>query len=455
MWPHMIQWSAPLRERLRAIDFLAVGLVAFLVRIIIVAAASESSVFSDMVDYHARALLLLEGKSLPDSFRGPGFPAWLALHYALPGDNLLAARVGNAALGAATAVLTGILALEFVGRKAATAAAFVVALYPASALFSVYILTEGLYSFLTLATLVTARRVGHARTVASGMLIGLSAMTRSLGIALIPTLWAGYLLGRKARGWTWVIGQCAVLALACAVTLGPWLRHTARVSGGVMLDSASALNVLLGNNPRARERLQLADFGWVWETYLGGTVDEADRNRRALGRSWQWIRENPVRALQLSATKIVYLWGLEGREHAWAYSNGYFGAREVRTVQAWGALLMAAFPLLALPAVIGMLRPGLLETLSGVHIAVMLALTTALHAISFSETRFHLPLVPMLAVLAARGVATTAPMTRARWSAALLIGLVLCLGWWAQFPELLESYARLTVPDGWRTMRAY
>jgi len=438
MWARMTQWDAPPRERLRAIDFLAVGLVAFLVRIIIVAAASESSIFSDMVDYHARAQLLLEGKSLPDSLRGPGFPAWLALLYALPGDDLLAARVGNAVLGAATAVLTGVLALEFVGRKAATAAAFIVALYPASALFSVYILTEGLYGFLTLATLVTARRVGHARTVASGVLTGLSAMTRSLGIALIPTLWAGYLLGWRRRGWRWTIGQCAVLALACVVTLGPWLRHTARVSGGAMLDSASALNVLLGNNPRARERLQ-----------------HADRNQRALERSWQWIRENPARALQLSAMKMVYLWGLEGREHAWAYSNGYFGAREVRTVKAWGVLLLVAFPLLALPAVVGMLRPGLLETLSGVHIAVMLALTTALHAISFSETRFHLPLVPLLAVLAARGVAIRAPMTRAGWSAALLIGLVLCLGWWVQFPELLESYARLTVPDGWKTMLAF
>ena len=97
---------------------------------------------------------------------------------------------------------------------------------------------------------------------------------------------------------------------------------------------------------------------------------------------------------------MVYLWGLEGREHAWAYSNGYFGERDTRIVELWGWLLLVSFAPLAVLAVIGLVRPGLLESVSGVHLAAILVVTTALHAISFGETRFHLPLVPILAVLA-------------------------------------------------------
>jgi 4-amino-4-deoxy-L-arabinose transferase-like glycosyltransferase len=359
-------------------------------------------------------------------------------------------------LGAATSVLTAVLALEFVGRRAALGAAFVVALYPASVLFSVYVLTEGLYGFLVLATLVTARRVSVARTAASGVLTGLAAMTRSLGIVMVPVLWAGYLWdARPKRAWTRAGAQCALLALACAITLGPWLRHTSRVSGGVMLDSASAVNVLLGNNPRARERLELVDFSVVWETYLGGPLDEADRNARAIEQSWAWIRSNPAGWLRLVPLKISYLWGIEGREHAWAYSNTYFGERDVWTVKLWGFFLMISFPLLALPAVVGLVRPGLLDSGSGMHLVVILAMTAALHVISFSETRFHLPLVPILAVLGARGLTSTPPMTGTRWVGALLVGLALAAGWWRQIPELLGRYAQLTVPEGWKTMLPY
>jgi hypothetical protein len=236
------------------------------------------------------------------------------------------------------------------------------------------------------------------------------------------------------------------------ITLGPWLSHTSRVSGGVMLDSSSAVNVLLGNNPRARERLEHVDFNWVWEAYLGGTVDEADRNARALEQSWNWMRSNPAAWLRLAPLKMAYLWGIEGREHAWDYSNAYFGERDVRTVRVWGVLLLMSFPVLALFAVVGLMRPGLLDSVSGTHLVVILAITTVLHVISFSETRFHLPLVPILAVLAARGMTTSPPMTRTRWAGALLVGFGLAAGWGQQIPELLRSYAQLTAPEGWKTM---
>lgn len=439
---------------LRARDLVLVGLVAVALRVAVVLAVPDAGIFSDMADYHTRAeLLVREGRLAPDAWRGPGYPAFLALFYALPGDDLFAARIGQAIVGGLSAVLTIGLATAFVGRAAAIAAGAIVALYPALVLSTLYIMPEGVYSCLVLAALVAAMRTGVPRSIAAGVLTGCAAMTRSLGIALVPSILAGSIAtGWRTGRWRAPLAAAAVVGVSCLLTLAPWLRHTSRVAGGFMLDSASAYNVLAGSNPRARERLQLEDVPWMVDTYLKGTTSEAELNRRALGHSWEWIRHNPVAWLRLVPLKIAYLWGLEGREHAWVYSVSYLGERRAATVWIWGVLLLVSFPILATAAVVGLFRPGLTSSATGVHIVTLLLVVSALHAVSFSETRFHLPLVPLLAVLAVRGLTTpAAPFTRAHTVAASLVVAALAAGWVSHAPELVTKLLRLVQPDGWQS----
>jgi hypothetical protein len=87
-----------------------------------------------------------------------------------------------------------------------------------------------------------------------------------------------------------------------------------------------------------------------------------------------------------------------------------------------------------------------------VHIATLLAVTTLLHGISFSETRYHLPLVPLVAALAVRGVAGTPGMTQGRWTAAALGSAALASSWLRYLPELAGRYGRLAADDGWNSM---
>jgi 4-amino-4-deoxy-L-arabinose transferase-like glycosyltransferase len=349
----------------------------------------------------------------------------------------MAARLGNAMLAAATAALTTRVARIYVGRRAALAAGAVVALYPASVLSSAYVMPEGLYGFATLLALALGHRITPVRSMAAGLLTGVAALTRPLGLTMLPSLAAGVVAEAwRRRAWRPPLIHLALLA---------------SVSGAPMLDSSSAYNFLLGANPRARERLQLEDVSWVWETYVARAVNEADRNRRALAEGWAWVRANPASWAALLPLKMIYLWGLEGREHAWAYSNGYFGARAVPTVRIWGALLLACLPPLVMLAAIGAMRPGLVAEPGGLTIATFLVLVTLAHGLSFSETRFHLPMIPILAVLAAHGAAGQGLMTTRRWIAAALIVGVVATGWLRQLPELLGRYERLTAPDGWQT----
>lgn len=437
----------------RAPELALVGLVAAALRMAVILAVPAAGLFSDMADYHGRAEMMLhEGRLYPDAWRGPGYPLFLAVMYALPGPDLLTARIGQAVIGGVTAALTSVLASVFVGRRAALAAGLLVAAYPALVLSSLYIMPEGLYSFFLVATLVTARQLDARRGLAAGVLTGCATLTRSLGIALVPALVVGRAVaGWRTGGWRKPLVASLVVCAACLLTLAPWLRHTSRVSGGIMLDSASAYNVLAGSNPRARERLQLEDVQWMVDTYLTGSTSEADRSRRALRHSWEWIRENPGAWLRLVPLKIAYLWGLEGREHAWVYSVSYLGPRRAATMWTWGVLLLVTFPLLAMLAAVGLFRPGLTSRATGVHIAVLLVIVSVLHAFSFSETRYHLPLVPLLAVLGVRGVAGDGRFTRGRYAACAVVILALVAGWISQAPELMTRLLRLVEPDGWHT----
>lgn len=435
-------------------DFALVTLLALTLRLAVVAAVPDAGLFSDMVGYHDRAVFLLrEGRLTADSYRGPAYPIFLALCFALPGNDLLAARIGQSVLGALTAVLTLVLARQFVSPRAALAAGIVAAAYPAAVLSTVYIMPEGLYAALLMAALVAAARLDVWRCAMAGALAGLAMLTRSVGAGLAGSI----TLGVFASGWR--IGQlrrastgAACAAVVCAATIAPWLVRSSRISGAPMLDSASGFNVLAGNNPRATGRLVIEDVPWLFETYLQGGGNEAEANRRALEQAWAWIREHPGAWLRLVPIKVGYLWGLEGREHAWAYSASYFGARAPATVWLWGIALLIAFPSLAIAAVTGLCRPGLLSVPAGWSIALLLVTTSLLHALSFSETRYHLPLVPVLAVLAVRGVAATdrplSAIRRVAWT--VLVG-ALIVEWASYAPELTGRLLRLSAPDGWQT----
>ena len=107
-----------------------------------------------------------------------------------------------------------------------------------------------------------------------------------------------------------------------------------------------------------------------------------------------------LRHVGLAAAKIGYLYGPEGREYAWVYGHGSFGRRAAITVTRWGALLLMSLPALCVTAALGVARAPSPAPPALAAIAAVVVATTALHVVSFGGSRFHLPLVPLLAVVA-------------------------------------------------------
>ncbi len=432
--------------------------VAIAARLLVSWAAAEAGVFADMTQYHERAVHLAASGSLyPDALRGPGYPALLALTYSLFGVSFWWARVANALIGGVLTLLTGWLARRAGAGERAWIASALVAVYPALVLSSVYLMPEGLYTLLAVLVLLLVRHRSLPIAAAAGVVAGAAILTRSVGVTLVVVAGA-------VHAWTLVTGAASprvagarlgVFVGACVLVLAPWLVFTSRVAGGPLLDTTSGMNVLLGNHAGATGRLDMADDVPLRQAHVVGATSEADANARALRAGVAWAVAHPAASLRLAGAKLGYLFGLEGREHAWGYSVGYFGARRTTTVTAWGGLLLVSFPLLVVGAVLGLVRARGPWQPIHVALAAFVIATAALHVVSFGESRFHLPLVPVFAVAASLGAGSVASAGRGRLVMGVVVVAVLALVWARQAPELLDALAALRAPNGWTTPRPY
>lgn len=437
-------------------DITLVAIVAVIPRLLVGLATIDAGPFADMSEYDVRARQVLQEGTLRDAWRSPGYPAFLGLLYALPWADIATARLANAPAGALMAVLTTMLAGALLDRRGAIAAGLIVAVYPGLVLSAAYLMPEPLYTCLMLGSLLAATRTTPGRASVAGALAGLSTLTRSLGLSLVPALVIGSVWPSwRVSSWRPRLVPATLVAGLFLAVVAPWLLHTTRISGGPMIDSSSAFNMLAGHNPRATGRLEIEDLPWMLDTYLHGYPDEATRNSWAMRHSMEWAAANGGTWLRLVPMKIAYLWGLEGREHAWLYTSGWFGMRSAVTVWAWGAALLLSFPLLAVAAAIGLCRPGLGASTTGRQVVALLVIVTLLHVASFGESRYHLPLVPLLAILAVRGVASRKRLHGRALAVCALLIVFATIAWLVQAPELIERLAILAEPDGWRSGLPY
>jgi 4-amino-4-deoxy-L-arabinose transferase-like glycosyltransferase len=134
--------------------------------------------------------------------RTPGYPFFVAFALAVFGDDLRGVTLAQHLLGAGTAALTYVLGRLTFGRLAGVAAGLLVAFSAPLLVYEHYVLTEALFTFALTATLVVLTAAWHRQTarlwLVSGLLIGLAALVRPVGQAVLPlALLAAILPGRR------------------------------------------------------------------------------------------------------------------------------------------------------------------------------------------------------------------------------------------------------------------
>lgn len=426
-------------------------ITGFLLRAYVIAHMRSMGLFADMQEYHDRAIHLLQTATLtPDAFRVPLYPIFMAGIYALTGPELVVVRMAQAVLGSITIVLTYVAARRVVSARGALFAAFIVAFYPALILYSAYTMAETLFTFLALLALVLWLSPHVWTGLAAGLVVGLATLTRSVGLAVVGGILLAEIVSmarRRTMPERLAIVRSALFVVGLTVALAPWVqRNYAIYQRFVPTDTSSGFNALIGNYPGATGRHPgIPAVEAAAREYWSAARNDLERSDIGMRVARDYTVENPVRALRLAFFKIAYLFGVEGREHAWGYSYHLQGRRTATVVWVWGVAIIVSFPILMTLASIGMWRPGITQSPAAVVILCILATATTLHVASFGDTRFHLPWVPLLAVLAARAFAPLAarPWTLARQTLLAMWLVVFALVWKDQAAELMAVLPRL------------
>jgi 4-amino-4-deoxy-L-arabinose transferase-like glycosyltransferase len=309
-------------------DLLIIFLVALVVRLVYFFTVRNDAYYQvpllDSAWYHRSALQILrEGFWGEDVFfRAPLYSYFVALWYALFGENPHGPKLVQLILGAGTCVFLTLAARQVFDRKTALISGLVLALYPTVIFFEGELLATGLASFLGVLLLYLVLRAdgsrSGARWIAAGLVLGLAATARPqvllLGIGLLIWLLADRTQGKKSL--------IALLAGAVIVIAPITLRNTIVGGDAVLIASQGGINFYMGNNEEADGKSARLP-GWSdprsdWTTFERDTRQmaeaEAGRPLTSSGESNFWTRKalafigkHPVQAAALLARKAYFL----------------------------------------------------------------------------------------------------------------------------------------------------
>lgn len=410
----------------------------------------------------------------PTAFRPPLYPLLLAA--VLPAGTAGIATL-HIALGVATVALTASLARQLGQGRWSLLAAALVAVDPLLLRYTPHVMTEVTCTFLaTLLLRLAAGRDGPAHPPSSSGegpgLRGQSEPTAPLASAptsslisqpstlnpMTPlTLGATCALAALSRptflafgllialAWLWDrfagereasapraprLRQAALVLLGTSLLFTPWALRNALAFGHPLVTTThGGYTLLLANNPVFWREVVAGPPGTAWsgrsldawqrslETRMtadGVPHDELARDRWMRDQAISHIRAEPATFLRAAAYRLARFWSVAPSVESvpavarWAVVLFYLATYACAAIGLARLMRMhrraAGVSPQAAPRPLRPWRPAFL----------LIAAFTAVHAVYWTDARMRAPLVPAVALLAARGLAVRSPAGRAR-----------------------------------------
>jgi 4-amino-4-deoxy-L-arabinose transferase-like glycosyltransferase len=428
---------------------LAIFVVAFALRLSLVAYINPSPRdhrFDDSVFYDSTARALADGRgyiwdptiwyladdtpvypgerdTAPTALWPPGYPITLSVIYALTGDSLVAAKLANVLFGALTAVLTFLIGRRLFGLRPGIIAGIAVALWPTHILFTAVTMSEVYFTFLlalvmylTVLWTVDEDRPHPAQLIVLGFVTGAAALTRG-ELSVFPI--AFFLLFLALRRTWRTAGQWTLLIiLGMAILFVPWtVRNRVQMDAWIVGTTGVGRAFHQGHNPEADGGPSLFPTLLLEEEYehLDRPAREVESSQEAQRRALEWARDHPLQEFHLFWKRLHLMYRDDQSGIEWVQSNkptfGEHGAERLAIVSnAYYGLLMAL-------AIVG--APAWWAARRGrtVFVAIMpIAYYTLLFAVLFiGSNRYHVPIVPYIAILAAVPISVLAGLAIEQW----------------------------------------
>lgn len=385
----------------------------------------------------------------PLSLRPPLYPALVAGVYKLFGlHNFTAVRLLQGAIALATTGLVFALGKSLYGVRAGLIAAALHCFYPSLLGAGNLVLSETLFTFLTcLFLLLTAWHLetGSWRlAAAAGAVLGLAALTRSVLWLFPPFVVLPILAGARDRAWTSRLAAAGALVLAFVAVVAPWSVRNSRLQRTfVAIDVMGGRNFMMGNYEYTPEYRPWAAIGLQgersWDNVLAKKVGglkgltQGQVDKAAQRYAIEYMLANPRQTAERTFAKLFHFWQLE-RELIAGARQGYWGPVSPRVVQGLASLILGPYVLVMGLGLFGacVVPPG--SRPKHWLCLLLIGYVTALHALAFGHSRYHLPLMPCLMVYAAAAITRRGELlgqwkSRRFWLAAALFATL--AGSWA------------------------
>jgi hypothetical protein len=410
-----------------------------------VATADPASLLrADAGEYHDSARALLETGTfsvspalplLPQTFRTPGYPSFLAAIYALVGERPAAALLVQLVLSVVTLGVVYLLARELWGERVALLATALLAVDVGSLHLSLALLTETLFTLLLVAVLacgigVLTRPDRRRWALAMGIALVACVLVRPVAYYLVVPVALGLAVhGIRARwGRRETAMVLALLLIPYCAAVGAWRYRNYRLTGSSAFTRVDATVLLFYRGAaivarrdgisleEARARLR-AEFGGAPGDPI--TAADAARWRR---EGIELIRRNPGIYARVVASGVLHsllkpvglrIGDAGGTEPAWSEEQrraGLLGGLVARLARR-GPLYSASFMVSALLVIIttaaaayAVVRRGRALSVVDVFLLGVVLYLLLVQAGATSDARGRVPIEPVIAMFAARGL---------------------------------------------------
>jgi tetratricopeptide (TPR) repeat protein len=379
-------------------------------------------------------------------YQAPLYPYVLGVTYAIAGRSLLVVRIVQALIGSASCVLLALAGTRLFSPRIGLTAGVMLALYAPAVFFDGLLQKSTLDVFFVCLALWLAATAAPPRPTETltakiaksakiyldkdslrpsrplrssswlwlGLAMGGLALTRENAIVLIAVVavWAALVSSWKAA---------AVFLAGVALVLAPVAARNAYVGGGFYVTTSQAgPNFYIGNNPRADGTYQSLRYGRGAPEYerqdatelaehaLGRTLTPAEVSSYWSGRAFDFIASQPIAWLELTLRKAALLINAAeavDTESQTSHAEWSLPLRILGVIGHFGVLVpLACF--------------GIIATWSSRSRLWLLYAMTAAYAASvvafYVFARYRFPLVPLLMLFAAAGLAALPDVVRMR-----------------------------------------
>lgn len=187
------------------------------------------------------------------AYRVPFYPFFLAFIYFLFGHNYLAVKIIQSILGASTCIIIFYINRATFNKWVGLISALLWSLHFHFIIYTPALLAETLFVFsFSIAILFTIQSIqqsSYKKLIAAGIFIAISALTRSVGIILLPAAIFWIFIAAKLP-WKKAVSYVMILCLATLVILSPWFfRNYHLIGHPFLLSSIGALQLWNASNP--------------------------------------------------------------------------------------------------------------------------------------------------------------------------------------------------------------